>query len=287
MHGEAGALVPRAVHSMACENAVTPGEKCHRMLFEHGTCAPASPLGVSRELLRKEVKVTIKFAIITCSDTRTLETDEAGQKLEQLIAEQGWECIRRVVEMDERPFIAGALIDACDNTDADIVLTCGGSGLSLRDVTPEATRDVADREVPGIAEAMRAHSVAITPFAMRPARAHAHPQPARLHQGGHRELGGHRGGAAPRREDDGRRGPQHAEGPLGETRRRGSSGRARVRQRARKGLWLRSRDGELAADALAVWLSGTGFSWSEVFVPCQKSAFPCVGSALYFTGNVF
>lgn len=52
------------------------------------------------------------------------------------------------------PFIAGALIDACDNTDADIVLTCGGSGLSLRDVTPEATRDVADREVPGIAEAM-------------------------------------------------------------------------------------------------------------------------------------
>ena len=102
--------------------------------------------------------MTIKFAIITCSDTRTLETDEAGQKLEQLIAEQGWECVRRVVEMDERPFIAGALIDACDNTDADIVLTCGGSGLSLRDVTP--------REVPGIAEAMRAHSVAITPFAM-------------------------------------------------------------------------------------------------------------------------
>lgn len=156
--------------------------------------------------------MTIKFAIITCSDTRTLETDEAGQKLEQLIAEQGWECVRRVVEMDERPFIAGALIDACDNTDADIVLTCGGSGLSLRDVTPEATRDVADREVPGIAEAMRAHSVALPPSPcsprhLRPARAHAHHQPARLHQGGHRELGRYRGGAAPCREDDGRRGP--------------------------------------------------------------------------------
>ena len=110
--------------------------------------------------------MTIKFAIITCSDTRTLETDEAGQKLEQLIAEQGWECVRRVVEMDERPFIAGALIDACDNTDADIVLTCGGSGLSPRDVTPEATRDVCNREVPGIAEAMRYHSLQITPYAM-------------------------------------------------------------------------------------------------------------------------
>lgn len=131
--------------------------------------------------------MTIKFAIITCSDTRTLETDEAGQKLEQLIAEQGWECVRRVVEMDERPFIAGALIDACDNTDADIVLTCGGSGLSLRDVTPEATRDVADREVPDIAEAMRRPQCRHHPLRhalprhLRPARAHAHHQPARLH----------------------------------------------------------------------------------------------------------
>ena len=74
--------------------------------------------------------MTIKFAIITCSDTRTLETDEAGQKLEELIAAEGWECIRRVVEKDERPFIAGALLDACDHTDADVVLTCGGSGLN-------------------------------------------------------------------------------------------------------------------------------------------------------------
>ena len=110
--------------------------------------------------------MTIKFAIITCSDTRTLETDEAGAKLEELIAAEGWECIRRVVEKDERPFIAGALLDACDHTDADVVLTCGGSGLSLRDVTPEATMDVCERNVPGIAEAMRWHSLQITPYAM-------------------------------------------------------------------------------------------------------------------------
>lgn len=109
---------------------------------------------------------TLKFYIITCSDTRSKDTDEAGQKLEALIADQGWECLERIVETDERPFIAGALINACDNTDADIVLTCGGSGLSLRDVTPDATADVADRLVPGMAEAMRAHSMAITPRAM-------------------------------------------------------------------------------------------------------------------------
>lgn len=108
----------------------------------------------------------LKFAIVTCSDTRTLEEDTAGAALEALIAENGWECASRVLCKDERADIAAAIVEACDVIDADIVLTCGGSGLSLRDVTPEATQDVCERNVPGIAEAMRAHSLAITPFAM-------------------------------------------------------------------------------------------------------------------------
>ena len=108
----------------------------------------------------------LKFAIVTCSDTRSIEEDTAGAALEELIAENGWECASRVIVKDERADIAAAIVEACDTIDADIVLTCGGSGLSLRDVTPEATQDVCDRNVPGIAEAMRAHSLAITPFAM-------------------------------------------------------------------------------------------------------------------------
>ena len=108
----------------------------------------------------------ITFAIITCSDTRSLEEDTAGAALEALIAENGWEGKSRVVVLDERPFIASAIVRACDEMDVDIVLTCGGSGLSLRDVTPEATMDACQRNVPGIAEAMRAHSLAITPYAM-------------------------------------------------------------------------------------------------------------------------
>ena len=108
----------------------------------------------------------LKFAIVTCSDTRSIEQDTAGAALEQLIADNGWECASRVIVKDERPDIAAAIVEACDTIDADIVLTCGGSGLSLRDVTPEATQDVCERNVPGIAEAMRAHSLAITPFAM-------------------------------------------------------------------------------------------------------------------------
>ena len=108
----------------------------------------------------------ITFAIVTCSDTRGMKEDTAGAALEALIAENGWECKSHVVVPDERPFIASAIVRACDEADVDVVLTCGGSGLSLRDVAPEATMDACERNVPGIAEAMRAHSLTITPYAM-------------------------------------------------------------------------------------------------------------------------
>ena len=92
---------------------------------------------------------TPTFAIITCSDTRTIETDTAGAALKGLIAERGWVCLEHVVVEDERPFISGALLHAIEDLHADFVLTCGGSGLSPRDVTPEATIDVCKRNVPG------------------------------------------------------------------------------------------------------------------------------------------
>ena len=108
----------------------------------------------------------VNVAIVTCSDTRTIDEDTAGAALEQLVEQQGWHVVSHVVVKDERTDIAAAIVEACDTIDADVVLTCGGSGLSLRDVTPEATMDVCDRNVPGIAEAMRAHSLSITPYAM-------------------------------------------------------------------------------------------------------------------------
>lgn len=108
----------------------------------------------------------IRFAIITCSDTRSMKEDTAGAALEELIRENGWTVASHVVVKDERDQIAAAIVEACDEIGADIVLTCGGSGLSLRDVTPEATADVCERNIPGIAEAMRAHSLKITGRAM-------------------------------------------------------------------------------------------------------------------------
>ncbi len=108
----------------------------------------------------------IKFAIVTASDTRDLSLDSAGAALAGLIAEQGWSVVEHVVVRDERADLAAAIVSACDEAGADVVLTCGGTGLSMRDVTPEATQDACDRNVPGIAEAIRAMSMLKTRRAM-------------------------------------------------------------------------------------------------------------------------
>ena len=110
--------------------------------------------------------MNINFAIITCSDTRSIEEDTAGMRLEELITQNGWTVASHVIVKDEVEQIAAQIVHAADELDVDIVLTCGGSGLSLRDVTPEATRSVCQREVPGIAEAMRAYSMTKTGRAM-------------------------------------------------------------------------------------------------------------------------
>lgn len=107
----------------------------------------------------------ISFAIITCSDTRDLATDEAGAALEELVRAAGWSVARHVVVPDERAVICDEIV-AASEVPVDVVLTCGGTGLSLRDVTPEATADACERDVPGIAEAIRAYSMTKTRRAM-------------------------------------------------------------------------------------------------------------------------
>lgn len=108
----------------------------------------------------------IKFAIVTASDTRDMAQDTAGAALASLVGDMGWEVVSHVVVKDDRAALGAAIVAACDVAGADIVLTCGGTGLSMRDVTPEATQDVCDRNVPGIAEAIRAGSMQHTKRAM-------------------------------------------------------------------------------------------------------------------------
>jgi molybdenum cofactor synthesis domain-containing protein len=83
-----------------------------------------------------------------------------------LSAQRGWEVVAYRVCRDDRECLAGALIRMADIEHADVVFTCGGTGFGPRDVTPEATLDVADREAPGIAEYIRAESLKVTGRAM-------------------------------------------------------------------------------------------------------------------------
>jgi molybdopterin adenylyltransferase len=107
----------------------------------------------------------VKAAVLTVSDgvaERTRE-DESGSLLAALLGEEGYEVERRVVP-DDRDAIAEAIAELAE--DASVVLTTGGTGLGPRDVTPEATGDVLERVAPGIAEALRADSLAKTPHAL-------------------------------------------------------------------------------------------------------------------------
>jgi molybdopterin adenylyltransferase len=107
----------------------------------------------------------VRAAVLTVSDGVHAGTrdDGSGDALEELLAAEGFEVLRRVVP-DERESIAVAIADLAE--DASVVLTTGGTGFAPRDVTPEATRPLIDREAPGISEAIRADAVARTPHAL-------------------------------------------------------------------------------------------------------------------------
>jgi molybdopterin adenylyltransferase len=106
-----------------------------------------------------------RAAVLTVSDrvSRGEAEDGSGETLEQLLRADGYEVIRRLVP-DEPDEIAAAIRELAE--EASLVLTTGGTGLAARDVTPEATRSVLEREAPGIPEALRADSMAKTPHGM-------------------------------------------------------------------------------------------------------------------------
>jgi len=107
----------------------------------------------------------MRAAVLTVSDGVSAGTrdDASGDLLAELLAGAGYEVVRRVVR-DEREEIAAAVSELA--AAAQLVLTTGGTGVAPRDVTPEATRDVVEREVPGLVEAMRADARAKTPHGL-------------------------------------------------------------------------------------------------------------------------
>lgn len=109
----------------------------------------------------------MRAAVLTVSDrsARGERVDEGGPLVEAMLAEAGAEVVARALVPDEAEEIERALREWSDGDGIDLVVTTGGTGLGARDVTPEATKAVIEREAPGIAEAMRAAGMRLTPNA--------------------------------------------------------------------------------------------------------------------------
>lgn len=105
-------------------------------------------------------------AVLTVSDgvSAGVREDASGELLEELLRDEGFDVTRRVVS-DDAQLISEAIREQAD-AGALLVLTTGGTGFAPRDVTPEATRAVIEREAPGLAEAIRAHAITRTPHAL-------------------------------------------------------------------------------------------------------------------------
>ena len=109
-----------------------------------------------------------RAAVITLSDKGAAgeREDKSGPAIVNRLRENGYEILETILLSDDRASLENELTRLCDQRQPDLILTTGGTGFSPRDITPEATLAVAERRAPGIAEAIRAASMHITPRAM-------------------------------------------------------------------------------------------------------------------------
>ena len=105
-------------------------------------------------------------AVVTVSDTRTESNDESGKRLADLLKDSGALIVERLIVNDDFENLRQTLHSLAEREDINLILTTGGTGLADRDNTPEATLSVIQKEAPGIAEAIRAESLKVTPTAM-------------------------------------------------------------------------------------------------------------------------
>ena len=116
----------------------------------------------------EQAEHTVLAGVLTVSDKGSLglREDESGQIVTRLLKEKGYTVAVQDIVPDESDRIAGVLRKWVDEEHLELIVTSGGTGLTPRDVTPQATMSIIDYEVPGMAEAMRAASLKKTPHAM-------------------------------------------------------------------------------------------------------------------------
>lgn len=110
----------------------------------------------------------MRVGVLTVSDrsARGEREDTSGERIAEWCTSRGYELAVRAVVADETAAVSRELLSWADDDGVDVIVTTGGTGLTVRDVTPEATRAVIEREAPGIAEEIRRRGLAATPFSI-------------------------------------------------------------------------------------------------------------------------
>lgn len=145
-------------------DCIMPREGVFAKVIAEGTIN----VGDEMKMLEPREDRPFQAAVITLSDKgfKGEREDKSGPLLASILEEKGYEVVESIILPDVQSRIEKELIRLSDGRQVDLILTTGGTGLSLRDVTPEATLAVATRNVPGISEAIRAYSMEITKRAM-------------------------------------------------------------------------------------------------------------------------
>ncbi len=145
-------------------DCIMPREGVFSKVIKGGTIR----VGDRIEIIESGEEQPFRVAVVTLSDkgSKGEREDKSGPAIVSMMEERGYEVVETMVLPDEQRLIEKELIRLSDGRQVDLILTTGGTGLSVRDVTPEATLAVATRNVPGIAEAIRAYSMQITKRAM-------------------------------------------------------------------------------------------------------------------------
>ena len=130
-----------------------------------GSCADACISDASWQMAQEP---KFRAGVITASDKASLgeREDLSGPAICEMLIENGYEVVRTVILPDEEDMLYEEIVRFCDVDKVDVLFTTGGTGFSPRDCTPEATMRAAEKNAPGIAEAIRAYSLTITPRAM-------------------------------------------------------------------------------------------------------------------------